>query len=517
MSRSLLERFWALLYQRSVLALVIVFALASLIIFAQNSRVTTNLVRATAIQDAALYAESIAEFRTLYTSEVVARFKETGGKVTHDYDQHPGAIPLPATLSMLLGRRIGELHSGAETRLYSDFPFPYKGRLGLRDKFAKEAWKTLRQEPDKPFHRFDQMGGKRVLRYAIADKMRASCIDCHNSHPDTPEIGWKEGDVRGVLEVILPMDQVESATRAGMRGTLLLMVFMTIVGVAGLAVVIGRLKQTSSDLAVRVEEGKASADKIHEINEQLVGARDVALAASEAKSQFLANMSHELRTPLNAIIGYSEMLQEEVDISGQDELKPDLEKIRESGVNLLAIISDILDIANVDTGVATLNPEEIEVSSVMEDGDAMFRPAAEDRDNSFEAVSVGDLEPIYQDRSKLLQCLRHMLSNACKFTSGGQVKISVEQQDSMISFRVSDTGIGMSEDDLKDLFAPFAQADTSSTRQFGGAGLGLSITKRFCELMGGSLSVSSKPQEGSTFTMLLPCDVRSLVDETSMS
>ena len=103
MSRSLLERFWALLYQRSVLALVIVFALASLIIFAQNSRVTTNLVRATAIQDAALYAESIAEFRTLYTSEVVARFKETGGKVTHDYDQHPGAIPLPATLSMLLG------------------------------------------------------------------------------------------------------------------------------------------------------------------------------------------------------------------------------------------------------------------------------------------------------------------------------------------------------------------------------------------------------------------------------
>ena len=506
-SHSRLEMFWQLLNQRSVFVVALLFIAASAIILWHNTRLSHDLVQATALQDAALYSEAIAEFRTLYTSEVIATLSDQDIMITHDYEEHAGAIPLPATLSMRLGKRIGEKHSGAETRLYSAYPFPYPDRSGLRDDFAKQAWAALNSNANEAFHRFEQLGERRVLRYATADLMRDACVNCHNTHPDTPKADWQVGDVRGVLEVVLPMDHMQAETEAGLRGTVLLMVGMTVVGVGILGVVIGRLRQTTVDLEKRVVEVHSRERDMLAMNDQLVTARDVALGASRAKSQFLANMSHELRTPLNAIIGYSEMLQEEAEAAGQDDFQPDLEKIRSAGKNLLGIISDILDISQIETGHAAIKIETFDVDTLLKELDNTFRLAAEKNANRLTVASGEELGVLSQDRRKVQQCLGHVLSNACKFTDNGKIDVEADRMPDpgeRIQFRISDTGIGMSDEQMAELFQPFTQADTSSTRKYGGTGLGLAITKSFCELMGGELLVESQVGEGTTVTIRLP-------------
>jgi len=216
------------------------------------SHLQSNLIAAMALQDAALYAQALAEVRTLYTSEVVETVRKRGIEVTHDYATRDGAIPLPVTFSMLLGKRIGTYEAGAQSRLYSAYPFPWRREeSGLHDTFAQEAWDALRQNPHQPFSRFEEVQGRRSLRYATADLMRPSCVNCHNTHPASPKTDWQTGDVRGVLEVMLPLDTAVVQTRVGLRGTFALMAVMSVLGLSGLALVIGRLRRSSADLAQR--------------------------------------------------------------------------------------------------------------------------------------------------------------------------------------------------------------------------------------------------------------------------
>jgi len=216
------------------------------------SHLQSNLIASIVLQDASLYSQALGEFRTLYTSEVVDTVIKRGVEVTHDHATREGAIPLPATLTMLIGKRIGAHGSGAQTRLYSPYPFPWRQEEGgLQDAFSQEAWSSLQYHPDKPFYRFEEFNGIRSLRYATADLMRPSCVDCHNVHPASPKTDWKEGDVRGVLEVILPLDRAMAQTYIGLKGSFALMGVMSVLGLAGLALVIGRLRRTSADLTQR--------------------------------------------------------------------------------------------------------------------------------------------------------------------------------------------------------------------------------------------------------------------------
>ena len=147
-------------------------------------------------------------------------------EVTHDYDsdeKRGEAIPLPATLSMKLGNELASQLDGGRTRLYSKFPFPYPDRSGLSDQFAKDAWAALTKQPDQPFQRIESNNGQPLLRYAIADKMRKSCVDCHNSHPDTPKSDWQEDDVRGVLEVALPLGSATDLATSNLRESFMLL------------------------------------------------------------------------------------------------------------------------------------------------------------------------------------------------------------------------------------------------------------------------------------------------------
>src|SRR5271167_3437694 len=220
-------------------------------------------------------------------------------------------------------------------------------------------------------------------------------------------------------------------------------------------------------------------------------------------NRLFSSMSHELRTPLNAIIGYSEMLSETAQDEGQDEFLPDLAKIRDAGRHLLGLINDILDLSKIEAGKMDLYLEEVDLAGLVEEVRSIVEPLATANANRLEILCPGTLGTLYTDRTKLKQSLLNLLSNAGKFTHDGLVNLEVRPAPAEISFIVSDTGIGMTEEQQGRLFQAFSQADASTTRQYGGTGLGLAISKHFCEMLGGSIAVESVPGQGSTFTITL--------------
>ncbi len=293
--------------------------------------------------------------------------------------------------------------------------------------------------------------------------------------------------------------------------------------------------------------------ELNQAREEASQAREEAEAANRAKSTFLANMSHELRTPLNAIIGYSEILQEEAEEDGLTDFVDDLKKIATAGNHLLALVSDVLDLSKIEAGKMTVYPEWFDVAELVHDVVVTAQPLLEKNHNHLELCCTDALGSMYADQTKVRQVLFNLVSNAAKFTEQGTITITVLRQDApdeavrpvhapahrhamddvlngeaervvwnevfadlladsactaWIIFRVTDTGIGMSPQQVQNLFQSFTQGDASTTRKYGGTGLGLAISRRFCQLMGGDIYVESTLNSGSVFTVYLPVEVQ---------
>ncbi|HEV2614364.1 MAG TPA: HAMP domain-containing sensor histidine kinase [Gammaproteobacteria bacterium] len=232
-------------------------------------------------------------------------------------------------------------------------------------------------------------------------------------------------------------------------------------------------------------------------------------AANKAKSVFLATMSHELRTPLNAIIGYSEMMEGTAKKEGLEKYTKNLGKVIYSGKHLLLLLNDLLDLSKIEADKVEVFLEDISIKELVNDLDSMIRPSLEKHNNTFKVNIKTDGEIImHTDILRARQALLNLLANADKFTVNGQITLDVTSHGSMIQFDVTDTGIGIPPEQLERLFQSFSQGDSSTTRQYGGTGLGLYLSKCFCELLGGTISVKSKVNEGTIFTIQLPQTTR---------
>ncbi|MEM7792917.1 MAG: response regulator [Cyanobacteria bacterium P01_C01_bin.118] len=264
-----------------------------------------------------------------------------------------------------------------------------------------------------------------------------------------------------------------------------------------------RVKNRTAQLASAMEEAETARVKAEDAN--------------RSKSEFLANMSHELRTPLNAIIGYSEMLEEDVTSIGEEEFVPDLQKIQGAGKHLLGLINSVLDLSKIEAGRMELFLEDICVETLVKEIVGTIQPLSQKNANQLQIACPDDVGMLHADQVKLRQSLINLLSNACKFTENGKITLAVESilmpdapgpEDRGFRFTVTDTGIGMTSEQMGKVFQAFTQADTSTTRKYGGTGLGLTITKQFISMMGGDVSVNSIYGEGTTFTLTVPKTVQ---------
>jgi signal transduction histidine kinase len=222
-------------------------------------------------------------------------------------------------------------------------------------------------------------------------------------------------------------------------------------------------------------------------------------------------MSHELRTPLNAIIGYSELLYEEIDVSKPQDMRDDLNKIRSAGAHLLDLISNILDLSKIEAGKMDMNVEPLDLCSLLDDVVATVEPIVIKNSNQLRMDRADDVQSIVADNLWVRQSLLNLLGNAAKFTEDGLIKLDVSLVDKSgvkcVQFIITDTGIGMTEEQVGNLFEAFHQADHSVTTKYGGTGLGLTISQRLCRIMGGDVTVSSEPGKGSIFVMHVPVEV----------
>ncbi|TXT26053.1 MAG: multi-sensor hybrid histidine kinase, partial [Planctomycetota bacterium] len=518
---------WLARFERHPLFLMAVLLIVSGLIgcFGYLYQAMSLLSQRLPLQGAELQAAMVSEYRKMYASEVVEELRKHQLEVTHDYKNVPHTFPLPATLTKELGKRLNERRPGAHIWLYSDYPFPWQKDAGPRDDFERQALLALRREPEKPVFQFVDYEGRPSLRYAIADVMQKNCVECHNQHPGSPRTDWRVGDVRGVVEIIRPLDQAVAESKSSLRSALGFAIGMSGLGLFVLIFGQFRLRRTTLKLLASKEAADEArrmkieflAAKQHE--QELSQAKETAEAANRAKSDFLAAMSHDLRTPLNGILGMNDLLLLGTELT--DRQRQLVEASRTSGKLLLQLINDVLDLSKIEAGKLELDLQECSIETLVYDVVEALNPGAQQKGLALKVhVDPAVSGTVQCDGYRLRQILVNLIGNAIKFTATGTVKIHVtgarqDHRSLRVKFAVRDTGIGIPNDRRDRLFNPFTQVDNSTTRKFGGTGLGLAICKHLVELMDGKIAVESQLGSGSMFWFEVPLPVVGLHEKST--
>ena len=470
-------------------------------------------------------AQDIVKFRDFYASEIMAPAQAHGVRVSHDFKEQPGTLPLPATMVLELGRFFNKQEEGRLTHYYSDLPFPWRASQRQLDGFQQDALRALRQNPDRPYIREDVQDGLTIVRLALADRMQEACVNCHNHYPGSPYTAWKVGDVRGALEVSMPIYATPTSTHDLINFTLGMLTFVAMLGLflfwRGLHSADKHL-QTAQSLAAKFQDGndalltevkqrEAMEQGLRESQKDLIEAKAKADSANELKSQFLANMSHEIRTPMNGVVGMTQLaLQTTLDPQQREFIS--LANV--SAKHLMSVINDILDFSKIEAGHLSLNPMVCNPWDVVVQTVRSFQSEAKDKGLTLSIDNGGQPPPnVMLDPVRLRQILTNLIGNAIKFTAKGGVQVIMGAEKSpftdtvALSFSVRDTGIGFAPDQASRLFDPFIQGDSSITRSFGGTGLGLAISRNLIRLMGGDIQAQGQLNQGATFSFHLKAPI----------
>ena len=439
-----------------------------------------RLIETSALDSAELLSDALSEFRTMYTAKVVENVKNHPDiSVTHDYEAIENAIPLPATLSMELGEKIGQRLPGSEAHLYSPYPFPWRQESGgLKDEFRREAWSALNENPDIPFFRITQYKGRKALRFATADLMRTECVYCHNNHPDTPKTGWKTGDVRGVLEIIHVVEIITDHHKTGIRGLYLFASLITLFGFTGLLLL---AINNSTSVKEFISQKKLAS-----------------LGVISAK------MAHEVSQPLGAALLRTQQLRRYIDLKQYEKLSNSSDKLT---ANLYRIDKIITQLAAAGKTAGSIDDEILNLNHIIQliaeellDSDLEDAQIVLDLDLSTEALNIK------ADKTEIERVIINLVKNAIDAVKGniGDKKIfvgtSIVKKHAVM--KITDNGCGISEEVREHIFDAFF-----TTKIVGEAtGLGLAMCFGIISALQGDIEVESILNQGTTFTVKIPLE-----------
>ena len=462
--------------------LMITLFLASLALVYHAFNDTTERARMFATKrNAAALSDALRAFRTVYTREVVEKATRSGLAVSHEFKDSLDTIPLPASMTIEIGRELGKTSSAATSALYSAYPFPWRQATGgLDDSFKREAWQALVARPDDEFFRVETVDGQEVLRCARADVMRDNCVHCHNTHPESPKTDWRVGDVRGVLEITQTLDPIiEDAERE--MGTF--RVTLGLSGLLGFAAVV--LVWVSYRRRLLHQQG---------LQAQLL------LRANELE-QFAYRSSHDLKAPLTTVKRLASFIDLDLKAGEIDEARLNVGKIHAQVERLERLVVDVLALARADLkteATVPMNPRS-ELEGIRE----ALRALLDDNDValSFE----GDLDaPILCQRTRVVQVLENLISNGVKYCDPNRdarfVIVSVSVDAKNAAFVVRDNGLGIPEDCQHRIFERFSRFHPHNAD---GSGLGMALVERHVQFLGGKVTFETS-NRGSTFRVSIP-------------
>jgi len=480
---------------RIVGILSVLFVGSVIFVITHLSQYPVEVAESVAIEDAQIYTRALTSFRSLYTRLVVQPARERGVEITHDLTKTGNTMLLPATMTRLLGEEMGKSGHGGEAFLYSPYPFPWRRQEGgLKDQFGKDAWEALNRDPSKSFSKFEDINGVRMLRYATADVLRQSCVDCHNTHPQSPRVGWKEGDVRGILEIRRPIGNAVIKASARAENIFWMVLAIGLFGVIGLVAMTLLIRNLQKEVTNRIK-----AEEVIREQQALL----ITSSKMSALGEMAGGVAHEINTPLAVIAMRVEQMEECIKDGELEaiDFMDGLNVIKKVTDRIAKIVSGLRFFAREGQSAAS---QVAKVSSLIEETLSFCKERFSNHGVQLEIVkddSYASLE--VQCRAvEISQVVLNLLNNAYDAIEplpDRWIRLSILERGQFVEISVTDSGSGIPKELQERIMQPFF-----TTKEVGkGTGLGLSISKGIVESHQGKLYLDSNSAH-TKFTILLP-------------